>query len=528
MSDTAPTARAIPRLTPEILSRLTAIVGECGVTAQDDLMADRDWPLRDPYWIPGDDTFTASVAVHPTTTQQVQEIVRLANETGLPVWTHSQGRNNGYGGPSPRMGGSISISLRRMNRVLEVNEELAYAVVEPGVRWFDLYDELRARGSRLMVSVPDLGWGSVIGNSLDCGVTYLPYGADFMAPCGMEVVLPDGELLRTGMGAMPGNPAWHTYKRGVGPTLDQLFIQSNLGIVVGMGVWLMPAPEAYAPLLLNVANDRDLTVAIDEIRELRLGGQLRGVPSLYNTLMAATMTGVPDVIRRAEEGLVPDNEIQVYAERTGLGRWYVRAALWGTRAEVDLQISQIRARWGQIPGATLSVEGIYSPGEYAEIPSISDRIQAGVPNLDVIKHKGEGFAHIGIAPIVPMEGAKVMKVVDLVRRITEDRTGFNYKAGLLVVNERSVAIVSAINFDPREQDQTRAAYETARALVTALAAEGYSEYRSHLDFMEDVAGFMSWNDHAYRRFVEKIKDAVDPAGILSPGRYGIWSARGRG
>ena len=42
------------------------------------------------------------------------------------------------------------------------------------------------------------------------------------------------------MGAMPGNRAWHVYKRGLGPTLDPLFMQSNFGIVTKMGVWLMP------------------------------------------------------------------------------------------------------------------------------------------------------------------------------------------------------------------------------------------------------------------------------------------------
>ena len=56
----------------------------------------------------------------------------------------------------------------------------------------------------------------------------------------MEVVLPNGELMRTGMGAMPGNRSWHVYKRGLGPTPDQLFMQSNFGIVTKMGVWLMP------------------------------------------------------------------------------------------------------------------------------------------------------------------------------------------------------------------------------------------------------------------------------------------------
>ena len=51
-----------------------------------------------------------------------------------------------------------------MNKVLEINEESRYAVVEPGVRWFDLYDAVQAGGHKLMVSIPDLGWGSVIGN----------------------------------------------------------------------------------------------------------------------------------------------------------------------------------------------------------------------------------------------------------------------------------------------------------------------------------------------------------------------------
>ena len=142
------------------------------------------------------------------------------------------------------------VSLRRMNRVLEINEELGYAVVEPGVRWFDLYEAIQAGGHKLMLSIPDLGWGSVVGNTLDHGITYLPYGGDMA-----RAVRHGGRarrtatLMRTGMGAMPGNQAWHLYKRGLGPTPDQLFMQSNFGIVTKMGIWLMPEPECYMPLV---------------------------------------------------------------------------------------------------------------------------------------------------------------------------------------------------------------------------------------------------------------------------------------
>src|SRR3546814_20369760 len=82
---------------------------------------------------------------------------------------------------------------------------------------------------------------------MDSGVTYLPLGMDWQAPTGMEVVLADGSLLRTGMGAIPGSKSWHVYKRGLGPVLDPLFVQSNFGIVTRMGYWLMRKPDAYAP-----------------------------------------------------------------------------------------------------------------------------------------------------------------------------------------------------------------------------------------------------------------------------------------
>jgi 4-cresol dehydrogenase (hydroxylating) len=521
----APAPERIARMTTGVVERLRQIVGDDGLVVDQHAMADPAWPLKDPYWIPGDDTYDPSVAVHPTTVEQLQEVIRLANEEKLPVWTHSQGRNNGYGGPSPRLGGSINISLRRMNRILEINEELAYAVVEPGVRWFDLYDELRRRGSRLMVSVPDLGWGSVIGNSLDNGVTYLPYGPDFGAPCGMEVMLPDGEIIRTGFGAMTDNPSFHLYKRGVGPVLDALFMQSNYGIVVKMGLWLMPQPETFAPLTLTVAKDADLAPAIDAIRELRLKNHLRGTPCLYNTIMAATMTGVPDVIAAGNRGIMAENEIDRIAEATGLGRWYVRTALWGDREEVDLQLLSIRKVWEAIPGAKATVSDYYSAEEYESIESISDRILAGVPNLDVIKYKDDNFAHIGMSPLVPMQGGRVIEVVNLLREITHSEMGLNFKAGILVTGERACAVVSSINFARNDAGEARRAYDVARIMIRKVAELGYSEYRTHVDLMDDVAELLDFNDHAYRRFCEKIKDAVDPNGILSPGRYGIWPGR---
>ena len=90
-----------------------------------------------------------------------------------------------------------------MNKILEVNERYGYALVEPGVTYFDLYEHLQATNYLLMLDTPDLGWGSVVGNTLDRGVGYTPYGDHFLWQTGMEVVLPQGEVMRTAWARCP-------------------------------------------------------------------------------------------------------------------------------------------------------------------------------------------------------------------------------------------------------------------------------------------------------------------------------------
>lgn len=69
-----------------------------------------------------------------------------------------------YGGPAPVLSGSVTLDLHRMNRILEVNDDLHYAVVEPGVTWTDLYNYCVEHKKKVWPSTPSLGWGSVIGN----------------------------------------------------------------------------------------------------------------------------------------------------------------------------------------------------------------------------------------------------------------------------------------------------------------------------------------------------------------------------
>jgi 4-cresol dehydrogenase (hydroxylating) len=474
--------------------------------------------FRDPFAFETWDDYTASAVVLPETVEQIQEIVRIANRHGVPLWTHGQGRNNGYGGPAPRVKGSVVVSLRNMNRVLEINEECAYAVVEPGVRWFDLYDAIQAGGHRLMLSIADVGWGSVVGNTLDHGVTYMPYGVDMGMQCGMEVVLPNGELLRTGMGAMEGNKAWHVYKRGLGPTPDQLFMQSNFGIVTKMGVWLMPYPEVYMPLWLRLRHDDDLGPAIDTLRELMLDDTIRMVPQLLASVLSERTQWWEG------EGPIPDAEIDRMAKELDIGRWTMRFALYGDEAVVDHRFAKIKEAFERIPDA--DVYGAKcAPEDIPQLEHPVERVQGGVPTMDLNQmtawYGGEEGGHIGFSPVAPLTGPDAIALRDLLRGMIES-AGLDYMAALIPINARSFIHVTLIIFDTKDEAQTRAAYDVAKRLVRDAAKLGYGEYRAHLDFMDLAAEQYGFNDHAYRRFNETIKDALDPNGILAPGKSGIW------
>ncbi len=73
----------------------------------------------------------------------------------------------------------------------------------------------------------------------------------------------------------------------------------------------------------------------------------------------------------------------------------------------------------------------------------------------------------------------------------------------------------------------RKAEDVFRLLVHEAAAAGYGEYRTHLSFMDDIAKTYGWNDDALLKLHQTIKDALDPNGILAPGKSGIWPARYR-
>jgi 4-cresol dehydrogenase (hydroxylating) len=241
-------------------------------------------------------------AVCPETVEQVQAIVRIANQFRQPIWPVSTGKNMGYGQTTTAMPGQMILDLKRMNRIIDVDPVLCTALVEPGVTYRQLKDYLVENNIPLWIDVPTVGpIASPVGNTLDRGVGYTPYGEHFMVQCGMEVVLADGEVLRTGMGSTKNPSAWQAFKWGYGPYLDGLFTQSNFGIVTKMGMWLMPRPPVYKPFMIRHDEMADVPKIIEAMRPLRVSSLVANC----NLMMSASYQLA--MFKRRNE-IVPDGQ----------------------------------------------------------------------------------------------------------------------------------------------------------------------------------------------------------------------------
>lgn len=122
----------------------------------------------------------------------------------------------------------------------------------------------------MRVDRPDIGGGSILGNALERGVGYTPYGDHWGNHCGLEVVLVNGEIYRSGMGAVENSNAWQAFPYSFGPHLDVMFSQSNFDIVTKMGFWLMPDPGGYSSHSITFDREEDFGQIIEIIREIRV------------------------------------------------------------------------------------------------------------------------------------------------------------------------------------------------------------------------------------------------------------------
>ena len=502
------------------LKEFAGVIGNEWVFSSDEDM-DLYRDAYSPFWGEQEDR-VPSAAVAPDRVEQVQQIVRIANKYRIPLWAISTGRNLAYGGSAPVLSGSVVVDLKRMNRVIEVNDKTHYAVVEPGVSYFDLYKYIQERKLNVWIDPPDPGWGSPLGNSLDRGGGRTPMRDHFGAICGLEVVLANGEILRTGMGGLPGSETWHQFKNGYGPYLDGLFTQSNFGIVTRMGVFLMPSPEAYRDARVSVPLHDDIIPFMEKYAFLMNSDVLRGTMMLESPLLNYRVS------QGGTAFTTPDGPSVEEMERIGreknLPYWSALFRYWGPPKIIDAQWEYTREKFADIPGASFE-DGNYFrfPVEVKE-PNADILAALGIPNMGVFGLIQGADGHLGFSPIIPMTGEAIIKALRVFGELYAE-LGVSPKNQFAALPwsyyPRALVFLFGISIY-REAGKNVEAREIFKRLVEVSARNGWGEYRTHIAFMDTVSDMYSYNNHILRRFHETLKDAVDPNGIMAPGKSGIW------
>ncbi|KAI0540828.1 hypothetical protein GGR58DRAFT_498703 [Xylaria digitata] len=515
------------------VSELRDQIGADHVVLNDQLLKD-GWYMGHPnthdmMYVLDQDELIPSAMVYPGSTEEVQQVVRWANKYHIPIFPISMGRNFGYGGAAPRVRGSVLIDLgRRMNKILDINPDDYTCLVEPGVSFFALYDEVKRRGyDHMWIDTPDVGGGSVIGNTVDRGVGYTPYGDHWAVHSGLEVVLPTGEVIRTGMGALPGNNTWQAFPYGFGPYSDGIFSQSNYGIVTKMGMALMPNPGGFESFAYTFPKEEDLTQLIEIIRPLRISNILENAAQLRHVIQSIAVLGKPRSTYYKGEGAIPIDIIHEAVSETALGdhTWIYFGMSYGPPHIRKYKLDIIDAEFNKVPGARRIDPTTLSPDEYFWS---RDRIASGTPDVQELRWVQwvPNGAHIAFSPVSPIRGADATRLIEMARR-RHDEFGIDLLPAF-IVGLREMHLIVEIVFDRTDGARRKAALDCLRAMIDDAAAYGYGEYRTHLVLMDQIAGTYNWNDGALMKFNEKLKDALDPNGILAPGRCGIWPRKYRG
>jgi glycolate oxidase len=186
--------------------------------------------------------FPPDLVVEPRTTEQVSQLMEMAAEAGVPVVP--RGAGSGITGGALAIRGGIILSALKMDRILEIDERNFLAVVEPGVINQDLQKAVEEKGLFYPPDPASLDTSSLGGNVAESagGPRCLKYGTTKDYVLGLEVVLPNGKIINTGV---------RTKKGVVGYDLTHLFVGSEgtLGIITKIILRLIPKPELTATLL---------------------------------------------------------------------------------------------------------------------------------------------------------------------------------------------------------------------------------------------------------------------------------------
>lgn len=239
-------------LTPELIISFSTIVGK------ENALSDNDSKLVYGQDETEDFSFSPELILKPSTTQQVSEIMKLANRHRIPVTP--RGGGTGLSGGALPVHGGIVLSMEKFNRIIDIDEKNFQAVVEPGVVTQLFQEECENRGLYYPPDPSSRGSSQLGGNLAECagGPRAVKYGVTKDYVLGIEAVLPTGEIINAGARVL---------KNVSGYNLTQLIVGSEgtLAVITRIIFKLIPLPRLKKVLLVPFDSLEDAVAAVADI-----------------------------------------------------------------------------------------------------------------------------------------------------------------------------------------------------------------------------------------------------------------------
>jgi len=225
-------------------------------------------------------------------------------------------------------------------------------------------------------------------------------------------------------------------------------------------------------------------------------------------------------------------ELQAYADRKGMAYWSCNLSFYGPAKVVAAQWEYAKERFSSIAGAK------FEDGELVRFPLTPEQrervfgSQFGIPSLSVFSISARSKAivepptgHLWFAPMIPRTGEAILEMNKVFGQFGRETglpafTPSIFKMPMSYYQRSFMCLFPfGLSTNIEANKKSRAAY---RAAVKLAGEHGWGEYRAVPAFSNELAYEYSYNNHSLMRLHETLKDAVDPDGILSAGRYGIW------
>ncbi|OBT64156.1 hypothetical protein VE03_06250 [Pseudogymnoascus sp. 23342-1-I1] len=445
-----------------------------------------------------------SAIIRPCKTSETQDIVRLCNSFEILIWSFSSGGDGDYRAAIPRVPGSIGLDFGRyMNKVLDKKLDKTFRL-----NW------------------PEYMGGLVLGNIAE--------GNMFTLYCGKEIILPNGDLLKTGMIQLPGiQPIANqvpqveqpeTKKNQVVQTAMDVFNgkllpENGLGIAVKVAICLTPNRVDCQPYQIEFSKDDNLHQIVHIAQRLRQKMTLQGSLTLHYVLLDVAIHG-PKSSSASSNAALSDGEL----DRISTNRWRLNGTIYGEKRVRSALFQIINEAFSLIEGAifTFLVEGVQQEHSALYVRSKQPGEITSIDEPGWTKWIPNG-SHVFFRLTSEISGEMAISQYSITKKRIQEAE-FDFMSSF-TIDGRQMHYILYIVYERYDSDSRRRVHKLIRTLMGDCAENGWTEYWTYGALMDQIAATRDTPDNAMAKINSAIKDAVDPAGIMEPGRNSIWPTR---